>query len=59
MRSNRSLPRVVQAEDLARFTAVQLMDVMKASMALPQSAASAGNRNSRDHRRDPALLELG
>lgn len=39
---NRSLPRVVQAEDLAGYTAVQLMDVMKSVMAilaLPQSAA--------------------
>ncbi|PWU44179.1 hypothetical protein DLE60_34125 [Micromonospora globispora] len=39
---NRSLPRVVHAEDLAGYTAVQLMHVMKAFMAilaLPQSAA--------------------
>ena len=41
-RLDRSLPRVVHAEDLAGYTAVQLMDVMRtfmAILALPQSAA--------------------
>lgn len=46
MRPNGSLPRVVRAEDLAGYPAVQLVDVMTALMAilaLPQSAAEHVN----------------
>ena len=44
--SNRPLPRLVPAEDLAGYTAVQLMDMVKifmAILALPQSAAERVN----------------